>query len=234
MRLSDWPYTASADDEIHNSAKLLDVVSCNNLATDYNNAGSATVLTNRSNRSRIEKKNQLKRSVAQALKCIMEESESEENALVSHQRSLHAIIETPVRFVNRTGRQVNIKWINYSGEEVLEATIMSNNWQDFNTFMTHPWIAVDSETNERMLLNFSETYLPGEPEVRRMDYQHRRAYVVRAQVIITLPGKRFLISPSLFSSKLGFLINLWVLPWFIYGFTRDFLFFSYFLFLPVR
>ena len=127
----------------------------------------------------------------------MEESESEENFPVLHQRSLHAFIECPVRFVNRTGRKVNVKWINYSGEEVLQATITSNNCQDYNTFMTHPWIAVDSETNERMLLNFSETYLPAEPEIRRMDYQHRRAYVVRAQVIITLPGKQFLISPSL-------------------------------------
>jgi len=120
----------------------------------------------------------------------MGEPESEEDPPVRPLRSLHGIIESPVRFVNRTGRQVNVIWINYQGEEVLQATLTKNSRLDLNTFMTHPWIAVDSHTNERMLLNLRETYLPGEPEIRRMDFQRRRAYAVRAQVSITLPVYR--------------------------------------------
>lgn len=119
----------------------------------------------------------------------MEEPESEEDPPMRPFRSVHSIIESPVRFVNLTGRQVDVIWINYRGEEVLQATLMKNNRLDLNTFMTHPWIAVDSQTNERMLLNFRETYFPGEPEIRRMDFQRRKAYAVRAIVNITLPGK---------------------------------------------
>ena len=49
----------------------------------------------------------------------------------------------------------------------------ANGQLGMNTFVTHPWIAVDAKTNERMLLNFRKTYLPGEPEVRQMDFEHR-------------------------------------------------------------
>ena len=121
----------------------------------------------------------------------MEEQEVEENPPVRPYKSLHSFVESPVRFINRTGREVHVIWINYEGKEVLKTTLLTNKKLDLNTFMTHPWIAVDSKTNERMLLNFRKTYLPGEPEVRRMDFEHRKAYVARAQVLITLPGKDF-------------------------------------------
>lgn len=119
----------------------------------------------------------------------MGESENDENRTIRPLRSVHGLIESPVRFINLTGRQVDVIWINYQGEEVLQATLLTNNRLDLNTFMTHPWIAVDPRTNERMLLNFSKTYFPAQPEIRGMDFQRRRAYAVRAQVHITLPGK---------------------------------------------
>ncbi|CAH3167272.1 unnamed protein product [Porites lobata] len=117
----------------------------------------------------------------------MEEQEVEENPPVRPYKSLHSFVESPVRFINRTGREVHVIWINYEGKEVLKTTLLTNKKLDLNTFMTHPWIAVDAKTNERMLLNFRKTYLPGEPEVRRMDFENRKAYVARAQVLITLP-----------------------------------------------
>ena len=105
-------------------------------------------------------------------------------------RSVNDLIESPVRFINLTGRQVDVIWINYQGQEVLKASLSRcDNRLDFNTFMTHPWIAVDSKTTERMLLNFKETYFPAQPEIRRMDFQRRKAYVLRTQVKITLPGE---------------------------------------------
>lgn len=119
----------------------------------------------------------------------MGEPENAERRTVRPLRSVHGIIESPVRFVNLTGRQVDVIWINYQGEEALQATLKTNRRLDLNTFMTHPWIAVDSKTNERMLLNFRETYFPAQPEIRRMDFERRKAYAVRAKVNITLPGK---------------------------------------------
>ena len=119
----------------------------------------------------------------------MGESVNEEERRRPPFRSVHGLIESPVRFINLTGRQVDVIWINYQGEEVLQATLKTNNRLDFNTFMTHPWIAVDPKTNERLLLNFEETYFPAQPEIRRMDFQRRKAYAVRAKVNITLPGE---------------------------------------------
>ena len=128
----------------------------------------------------------------------MEEPENEEGGIIRPLRSVHGMVESPVRFVNLTGRQVDVMWINYQGEEVLQANLKTNSRLDLNTFVTHPWIAVDSNTNERMLLNFRETYFPGQPEIRRMDFQRRKAYAVRAQVNITLPGKLEVLGQSLF------------------------------------
>ncbi|XP_029213821.1 von Hippel-Lindau disease tumor suppressor-like [Acropora millepora] len=103
-------------------------------------------------------------------------------------RSVHGLIESPVRFINLTGRQVDVIWINYQGQEVLKASLSRrDNRLDCNTFMTHPWIAVDPKTNERMLLNFKETYFPSQPEIKGMDFQRRKAYALRTQVKITLP-----------------------------------------------
>ena len=121
----------------------------------------------------------------------MEEQEVEENPPVLPYKSIHSFVKSPVRFINRTGREVRVIWINYEGQEVCYSTLLTNGQQGMNTFVTHPWIAVDAKTNERMLLNFRKTYLPGEPEVRRMDFENRKAYVARAQVLITLPGKDF-------------------------------------------
>ena len=121
----------------------------------------------------------------------MEEQEVEENPPVLPYKSLHGFVKSPVRFINRTGREVRVIWINYEGQEVCYSTLLTNGQLGMNTFMTHPWIAVDAKTNERMLLNFRKTYLPGEPEVRRMDVEHRKDSVVRAEVLITLPGKDF-------------------------------------------
>ncbi|CAH3167270.1 unnamed protein product [Porites lobata] len=117
----------------------------------------------------------------------MEEQEVEENPPVLPYKSIHSFVKSPVRFINRTGRAVRVIWINYEGQEVCYSTLLTNGQLGMNTFVTHPWIAVDAKTNERMLLNFRKTYLPGEPEVRRMDSEHGEDSVVRAEVLITLP-----------------------------------------------
>lgn len=104
-------------------------------------------------------------------------------------KSLNTRIASPVEFINHTGRTINLKWLDYDGKAVIFATLERNNGLDVNTYVTHPWIAIDEQTNETMLLNFKKTYFPDQPLIRRVDYESRRFYAVRSQIHITTPGK---------------------------------------------
>ena len=117
----------------------------------------------------------------------MEESDGElpERPL----KSLNTRIASPVEFINHTGRTINLKWLDYDGKAVIFATLERNNRLGVNTYVTHPWIAIDERTNETMLLNFRKTYFPDQPLIRRVDYESRRFYAVRSQIHITTPGK---------------------------------------------
>lgn len=99
-------------------------------------------------------------------------------------------IASPVEFINHTGRTINLKWLDYDGKAVIFATLERNNCLEVNTYVTHPWIALDEQTNETMLLNFRKTYFPDEPVIRRVDYEGRRFYAVRSQIHITTPVYR--------------------------------------------
>ena len=104
-------------------------------------------------------------------------------------RSLHSRIGTPVRFINRSRSRVKVLWLNYQGEQVLYSTLEpSNGRYDVNTYVTHPWIALEESTNAAMLLNFRKIYFPVAPEVRRIENENRDAYV-RGEVVITPNGK---------------------------------------------
>lgn len=127
--------------------------------------------------------------------------ESDEELSRRPLKSLNTRIASPVEFVNHTGRTVNLKWFDYDGKEVPFATLESNNCLEVNTYVTHPWIAVDEQTNETMLLNFRKTYFPDAPVIRRVDYEGRRLYAVRTQINITTPGNY--TSHELLLSTLG-------------------------------
>lgn len=115
----------------------------------------------------------------------MEESEAPPS------RSLHSLIGTPVRFINRSRSRVKVLWLNYQGEQVLYSTLEpSNSRYDVNTYVTHPWIAVEEETNAVMLLNFRKIYYPVAPEIRRIEAEHRNEYVRKEIVITPYPNGR--------------------------------------------
>ena len=104
-------------------------------------------------------------------------------------RSLHSRIGTPVRFINRSRSRVKVLWLNYQGEQVLYSTLEpSNGRYDVNTYVTHPWIALEEPTNAVMLLNFRKIYFPVAPGVRRIENENRDTYV-RSEVFITPNGK---------------------------------------------
>lgn len=65
----------------------------------------------------------------------------------------------------------------------------SNGRYDVNTYVTHPWIALEEPTKYAvMLLNFRKIYFPVAPEVRRIESENRNVYV-RNEVVITPNGK---------------------------------------------
>ena len=106
-------------------------------------------------------------------------------------RSIHSRIATSVRFINHSESHVNVLWLNYQGEQVLYSTLEpSNGYYDVNTFVTHPWIAVEEETNHLMLLNSRQIYFPTPPQIghSETDDENQIASSVMAQVIITPNG----------------------------------------------
>ncbi|XP_031570054.1 von Hippel-Lindau-like protein [Actinia tenebrosa] len=105
-------------------------------------------------------------------------------------RSLHHHCVSPVRFQNRTGRNVNLIWIDYEGKQGMLVELQKEQDQNLNTYVTHPWLAEDSETKERLLLNFSEVFFPVEPEIVINDFRPRRAQAKRILVKITTPVHR--------------------------------------------
>ena len=116
-------------------------------------------------------------------------------------RSQVSRVEVPVTFKNRSGRRVRVIWRNFEGEDVPFAILdkfaaadsgTASHWtSDVYTFVTHPWIAVDESSNERMLLNFQEVYMPiPSPVLRVVDY-HEMTYRKKiADVLITAPGRK--------------------------------------------
>lgn len=76
-------------------------------------------------------------------------------------RSIHSGIPTSVRFINHSSVRAKVIWLNYEGEQVLYSTLKPlNGCYDVRTYVTHPWIAVEEESNLRMLLNLAQIYFP--------------------------------------------------------------------------
>ena len=120
----------------------------------------------------------------------MEEDEDTQNES-DVPRSLHSRIKSPIQFINCTGRRVNMIWMNYRGEQVLSTTLSVQSNVKVNTYVTHPWIAVDEDTSERLLLNFNDVFYPEEPTIRRvLNVRSRQVLAVRKEVLITVPGNK--------------------------------------------
>lgn len=106
-------------------------------------------------------------------------------------RSVTSAEQCFVRFYNISNRTVDVIWINYGGEFQKYHQLQHEQFFDMNTFVTHPWIAVDSETKDRMLLNGQFKFLARTyPEfVERLREAKRRFLVPRMtmmRVIVTI------------------------------------------------
>src|SRR5690349_771094 len=63
-------------------------------------------------------------------------------------RSISGTTKTAITFQNRrSASNIQIFWLNYSGQRVLFATIVPKQNFTVSTFLTHPWVVTDAQGN---------------------------------------------------------------------------------------
>ena len=104
-------------------------------------------------------------------------------------KSRQSLHKSYIRFQNNTNRKVDIIWINYEGHHVKYKTLMPGSYYDVNTFATHPWLFIDSETQDRLVVQSKEVFSP-EPwhlQIRHLRRGEIPPRVERTNVYITIP-----------------------------------------------
>ena len=81
---------------------------------------------------------------------------SEEDIRPRH--SINSNEASYVEFCSRTGRKVDILWLDYQGKKVKYATLQPGQRIFVDTFVTHPWVFRDSETYDVLVANNREKY----------------------------------------------------------------------------
>ncbi|CAB4011682.1 von Hippel-Lindau disease tumor suppressor [Paramuricea clavata] len=111
-------------------------------------------------------------------------------------RSMESTVKSRVKFINRTDKEIEIFWINFSGQEISYGTLHAPPSRlsvvAINTFVTHPWIVRDCESRQRLWLNSKEVFYPPQPRVRRVGRvairpDREQLRVERANIFITKP-----------------------------------------------
>lgn len=106
-------------------------------------------------------------------------------------RSITSQQQAYVRFFNNSGRPVELIWINYLGEYTKYRILNKDQYVDINTFKTHPWLALDHLTKERLHIDKSFVYHPRTSreilEERRPGVQIPENYELRVKSYITIP-----------------------------------------------
>lgn len=75
-------------------------------------------------------------------------------------RSLNTRIPVSVMFCNRTPRMVRPLWVDFNGEPQPYNVLQPGTGRKMCTFIGHPWIFRDAETDDPMKVNTKELYLP--------------------------------------------------------------------------
>jgi von Hippel-Lindau disease tumor supressor len=84
-------------------------------------------------------------------------------------RSENSLHQSFVSFINNSNRNVDVMWINFEGLLVKYKTLPPGTFFDVNTYATHPWVFLDSETQDKLVVKSKEVFLP---EPWNVQYQH--------------------------------------------------------------
>jgi hypothetical protein len=93
-------------------------------------------------------------------------------------RSIESLQPAYPTFINGTTRKVDVVWLNFHGHPVVYKTLQAHQTFRVTTFVTHPWIFVDAETQDRLLGRRQYVYMPEAP---------RSEPIKRHTVLITVP-----------------------------------------------
>nr|CAH7718625.1 unnamed protein product [Callosobruchus chinensis] len=96
-----------------------------------------------------------------------------------------------VRFVNKTGKRVELVWLDFNGMYVRYQILAHEEYLDVNTYKGHPWIALDFESKDRMHIEKSSIYFPKTTreyfKERLPDKEIPENFETRIRVHITYP-----------------------------------------------
>lgn len=110
----------------------------------------------------------------QYLKMAEGDGESSKTKEIQDQkpRSLNNDISTYVRFKNRCDRIATLFWFNFKGELVRYSILKKGEFIDMNTYVTHPWCARETVTNDRLVVDKQPVYYPtdGQFDTYRLVY----------------------------------------------------------------
>lgn len=119
----------------------------------------------------------------QYLKMAEGDGESSKTKEIQDQkpRSLNNDISTYVRFKNRCDRIATLFWFNFKGELVRYSILKKGEFIDMNTYVTHPWCARETVTNDRLLVDKQPVYYPteGQFDTYRLVYIDIPVYSLR-------------------------------------------------------
>ncbi|XP_052898735.1 protein Vhl [Anopheles moucheti] len=75
-------------------------------------------------------------------------------------RSEHSEVRAFVLFRNTTVRVVDVYWVNYSSKLIHYTTLQPRAECTVNTYVTHPWVFKDKQSDERMCVGHQPVYMP--------------------------------------------------------------------------
>ncbi|XP_017781685.1 PREDICTED: von Hippel-Lindau tumor suppressor homolog [Nicrophorus vespilloides] len=75
-------------------------------------------------------------------------------------RSLRSDQKVYLRFINLTKCTIELVWVNFFGSYIRYKLLRRGEYVDVNTFTTHPWLALEIHTKDRMHICKQYIYMP--------------------------------------------------------------------------
>lgn len=103
-------------------------------------------------------------------------------------RSEHSTYPLLVQFLNRTGRRVELIWVDYGGHWIRYKVLSPGDHFEIYTFVTHPWVFRDTVTGVRLLaLDYGMVFVPTTHNVQQVCDPEGNMHLIPTLVSITVP-----------------------------------------------